>query len=103
MLNCNNQLAVMQTQLEKTQSRAMYWDAKWTRIQDTESRKTLKLGRLKMTTHNLYNLVNRHLQRSGVVSSVMEDENIIHQLQKIKMFIIDLTQVTEEIKGSTEQ
>ena len=94
ILNDSNKLAVLQTELEKTQSRAMFWESRWTRIQDTAARKTLQLGRVKMTTHNLFNLVNKHTNQVG------GNETTEEQLQRIQMFIMDLTQITEEIKSS---
>lgn len=94
VLNCNNQLAQLQTSLEKTQSRALKWESTWTHIQNTAAKKTLLLGRIKMATHNLFMLVNKHVKQSTPVESTSE------QLNKIQSFIQDLTQITNEIKRS---
>jgi len=94
VLNYNNFLAQLQTELERTQSKAMYWESRWTRIQNTAAKKTLLLGRIKMATHNLFMLVHKHVKQTIEVDSTPE------QLQKIQMFILDLTQITNEIKKS---
>ena len=60
ILHCNNQLAQLQTRLDKAQSEAVHWESKWTHIQNTAAKKTLLLGRIKIATHNLYQLVARH-------------------------------------------
>lgn len=92
ILNYNNQLAHLQTQLERAQSVAVKWESQWTHIQNTAAKKTLLLGRIKMATHNLFMLVNRHLKQNTVI------EHTEKQLEKIQVFIQDLTQITNEIK-----
>ena len=94
ILSYNNQLAQLQTELEKTQSNAVKWESKWTHIQNTAAKKTLLLGRIKMATHNLFMLVNKHVKQTTPVESTTE------QLAKIQTFIQDLTQITNEIKRS---
>ena len=47
-------LAQLQTRLDKAQSNAVKWESKWTHIQNTAAKKTLLLGRIKIATHNLY-------------------------------------------------
>jgi len=94
VLNYNNQLAQLQTELEKTQSKAVKWESTWTHIQNTAAKKTLLLGRIKMATHNLFMLVNKHTRQTQPIESTTE------QLNKIQTFIQDLTQITNEIKRS---
>lgn len=91
-LNYNNQLAQLQTQLEDAQSNAVEWESSWTHIQNTAAEKTLLLGRIKMATHNLYMLVNRHLKQE------IPAESTIEQLSKIETFIQDLTHIANDIK-----
>lgn len=76
ILHYNNQLAQLQTRLDKAQSEAVHWESKWTHIQNTAAKKTLLLGRIKIATHNLYQLVLRHAKstRSGENEDI--DEHI---------------------------
>ncbi|CAB3976785.1 Hypothetical predicted protein [Paramuricea clavata] len=92
VLNYNNQLAQLQTELERTQSIAVKWESQWTHIKNTAATKTLLLGRIKMATHNLFMLVNGQLKTTTVI------ENTERQLEKIQTFIQDLSQITQEIK-----
>ncbi|XP_002739901.1 coiled-coil domain-containing protein 42 homolog [Saccoglossus kowalevskii] len=92
ILEFNNQLANLQTQLDKAQSEAVKWESVWTHIKNTAAEKTLVLGRIKMAAHNLFMLVNRHLKQQQLVEDTTE------QLSKIQVFIMDLTQITQEIK-----
>ncbi|RDD42880.1 Coiled-coil domain-containing protein 42-like protein [Trichoplax sp. H2] len=93
----NNKLANLQTQLEKTQSEAAKWESRWTFIKNTAAKKTLLLGRVKMATHNLYTLVNKHLKQTPLPL----DQTVL-QLDKIQLFIMDLTQITQDIKRSEQ-
>lgn len=121
MLHYNNELAQLQTRLDKAQSAAVHWESKWTHIQNTAAKKTLLLGRIKIATHNLYQLVLRH-QRSNRTGENIDDEreeeadkdptrqksanmggagsieNATMQLDRIQNFIQDLTQITADIK-----
>ncbi|XP_071944527.1 coiled-coil domain-containing protein 42 homolog [Antedon mediterranea] len=92
ILSHNNQLAMLQTRLDTAQGDAVKWESVWTHIKNTAAKKTLLLGRIKMATHNLFQLVNRHQKQSG--STDLTEE----QLSKIQTFIMDLTQITTEIK-----
>uniref|UniRef100_H2Y4L5 DUF4200 domain-containing protein n=1 Tax=Ciona savignyi TaxID=51511 RepID=H2Y4L5_CIOSA len=94
ILSYNNQLAQLQTRLDQAQSKAVKWESKWTHIQNTAAKKTLLLGRIKIATHNLFQLVNKHLKQQATVPL----ENTALQLDKIQMFIQDLSQITTEIK-----
>ncbi|CAK8692593.1 unnamed protein product [Clavelina lepadiformis] len=94
ILYYNNQLAQLQTRLDQAQSKAVKWESRWTHIQNTAAKKTLLLGRIKIATHNLFQLVNKHLKQQATVPL----ENTSLQLDKIQMFIQDLSQITSEIK-----
>lgn len=91
ILGYNNQLSNLQTRLDRAQSEAVKWESQWTRIKNTAAKKTLLLGRIKMATHNLYQLVKRHQKQTAQAEDTME------QLNQIRLFIQDLTQVTNEI------
>ena len=99
ILNYNNQLAGLQTRLDKAQSAAVKWEATWTHIKNTAAKKTLLLGRIKMATHNLYMLVNRQRKQTQA-EGFTEDTN--EQLNKIQLYIQDLNQITNEIKKSEQ-
>jgi len=58
ILHYNNKLAQLQTRLDQAQSNAVKWESKWTHIQNTAAKKTLLLGRIKIATHNLYQVNN---------------------------------------------
>ena len=61
ILHYNNQLAQLQTRLDKAHSNAVKWESKWTHIQNTAAKKTLLLGRIKIATHNLYQVKNSNI------------------------------------------
>lgn len=121
MLHYNNELAQLQTRLDRAQSATVHWESKWTHIQNTAAKKTLLLGRIKIATHNLYQLVLRHQksnrtgeadedrddeadktdaprERSAGVTGAGSIENATMQLDRIQNFIQDLTQITADIK-----
>lgn len=62
----------VQTRLDKAQSEAVHWESKWTHIQNTAAKKTLLLGRIKIATHNLYQLVARHAKHDQEEDDVEE-------------------------------
>nr|XP_022337399.1 coiled-coil domain-containing protein 42 homolog isoform X2 [Crassostrea virginica] len=92
ILSFNNELSGLQTRLDTAQSEAVKWENEWTRIKNTSAEKTLELGRIKMAAHNLYQLVKRHQKQSA------DEEETSEQLNQIKMFVQDLTTITNEIK-----
>lgn len=94
ILNYNNQLANLQTKLEKEIERAMKWDSHWNSIMSKAAKKTLLLGQIKMATHNLFNLVNKHLQMR------LDHQNTVPQLEKIQEFIQDLSEITSQVEHS---
>lgn len=110
ILHYNNQLAQLQTKLDKAQSNAVKWESKWTHIQNTAAKKTLLLGRIKIATHNLYQVsftplnpcnCNTFIQlvcKHSRGSSGNPTDNTVVQLERIQTFIQDLTQITNEIR-----
>ena len=74
ILHYNNQLAQLQTRLDKAQSEAVHWESKWTHIQNTAARKTLLLGQIKIATHNLFQLVQRHARNNRSNDGGDEDD-----------------------------
>lgn len=98
ILHYNNKLAQLQTRLDQAQSNAVKWESKWTHIQNTAAKKTLLLGRIKIATHNLYQLVCKNSK-----GTVQPTENTITQLDRIQTFIHDLTLITNEIRKHEEK
>ncbi|BFZ07572.1 hypothetical protein BsWGS_10611 [Bradybaena similaris] len=92
VLNYNNQLSGLQTRFDVAQSEAVKWESRWTHINTTAAKKTLLLGRIKMATHNLYQLVKSHQNQLDDVEDTAE------QLSQIQQFVQDLNQITTEIK-----
>jgi len=92
ILGYNNKLSGLQTRLDDAQSEAVHWESVWNHIKNTAAKKTLLLGRIKMATHNLYQLVKRHQKQVG------SSEDTTEQLTQIQTFVQDLTQITAEIK-----
>ncbi|KAK2177504.1 hypothetical protein NP493_594g00017 [Ridgeia piscesae] len=96
ILGYNNQLAAIQTKLDKAQSTAVMWESQWTHIKTTAAKKTLLLGRIKMAAHNLYQLVMQHQRSRRHEEEDTEDTN--QQLDRIQQYIMDLNQITADIK-----
>lgn len=91
IMNFNNQLANLQMQLETCQSATVKWESMWTHIKNTAARQTLLLGRIKMATHNLFMLIHKQMKTKAESSETTEQ-----QLQKIQIYIKDLTEIIQE-------
>ncbi|XP_053181526.1 coiled-coil domain-containing protein 42 like-2 [Scomber japonicus] len=89
LLQKNNELSQLQTELERTRSEAEIWERKWNHVQETAAKKTLLLGQIKMATLNLYELTGGEV--GGEEGVDMNDTEI--QLDKIKIFIQDHTDI----------
>ncbi|KAJ8312109.1 hypothetical protein KUTeg_009482 [Tegillarca granosa] len=94
ILGFNNQLSGLQTKLDTAQSEAVKWESRWTHIKNTAAKKTLQLGKIKMATHNLYQLVKKHQKQAAGVEETSE------QLHQIQMFLEDLTDIVKDLKKS---
>ncbi|KAH3886209.1 coiled-coil domain-containing protein 42 homolog isoform X2 [Dreissena polymorpha] len=92
ILSYNNQLSSLQTRLDVAQSEAVKWESQWTHIKNTAAKKTLELGRIKMATHNLYQLVKRHQRQAAQADETPE------QLTQIQMFLEDLNDIVRDLK-----
>jgi len=91
IMSYNNQLANLQMKLEVAQSSAVKWESVWTHIKNTAARQTLLLGRIKMATHNLHMLIHKQMKTKAEPSETTEQ-----QLQKIQIYIKDLTEIIQE-------
>ncbi|PVD25928.1 hypothetical protein C0Q70_13593 [Pomacea canaliculata] len=72
ILGYNNKLSGLQTQLDAAQSESVKWESMWNHIKNTAAKKTLVLGRIKMSTHNLYQLVKKHQKQAEAAEETIE-------------------------------
>lgn len=93
IMSYNNDLSFMQGDLDKAKSKTVHLESNWNQIQTTAAAKTLELGRIRMATLNLFNLVNTQLKMQGVT----ETDSDTH-LDKVSQYIQDLSQITTEIR-----
>ncbi|XP_030582197.1 coiled-coil domain-containing protein 42 homolog [Archocentrus centrarchus] len=99
LLQRNNQVSRLQTELEKTRSEGLIWERKWSHIQETAAKKTLKLGQIKMATLNLYEMMGGQVGGEEGVD-VNETEK---QLEQIKEFIEDQTEIVKQHRSSLQK
>ncbi|XP_069546353.1 coiled-coil domain-containing protein 42 like-2-like [Brachyistius frenatus] len=90
-LQKNNELSRLQDELEKNRSEALIWEMKWGVIQETATKKTLMLGRIKMATLSLYEMTNS-IDGEGDVD--MNDTE--KQLEHIKTFDKEHTEIVKK-------
>ncbi|KAL6483478.1 hypothetical protein MHYP_G00083500 [Metynnis hypsauchen] len=65
ILDYNNTLFQLQSQLDKVREEGMVLESSWAHIQDTAAKKTLLLGTIKMATLNLYQSVCKRAKDTG--------------------------------------
>ncbi|XP_028313929.1 coiled-coil domain-containing protein 42 homolog [Gouania willdenowi] len=82
MLQKNNKLSQLQSELEKARSDALAWEKEWNHIQETSAKKILTLGQIKMATLNLYEMTGAEVGEEGVDMNDTET-----QLDHTKMFL----------------
>ncbi|XP_018524087.1 coiled-coil domain-containing protein 42 like-2 [Lates calcarifer] len=96
LLQKNNELSQLQTELEEALAEALTWERKWSRIQETAAKKTLLLGQIKMATLNLYEMTGGTLEgEEGVDINDTEKH-----LDKIKLFILDHEDIVKQYQSS---
>lgn len=88
ILRYNNVMASLHRELDDKQQLTRGIEAKWNDILNTTAKKTLLLGQIKMATHNLFTLVNRHLTMRHTTTTTAK------QLEKIDEFIQDLSEMS---------
>ncbi|XP_029916585.1 coiled-coil domain-containing protein 42 homolog [Myripristis murdjan] len=94
LLQKNNLLSQLQTQLDQTCSEVLRWESKWAHIQSTAAKETLLLGQIKMVTLNLYQMTDGEIE--GEEGVTVDDTET--QLDKIQIFIQNHTDVMNDIK-----
>ncbi|KAI6658529.1 Coiled-coil domain-containing protein 42-like [Oopsacas minuta] len=93
ILNCTNQVSSLQANLEQARNLLLQRESEWNTIQTTAAEKTLLLGQIKMSTHNLFSHIRKY---KGDKHSDKEVDTIA-QLDKIKEFIQDMTIIVAEV------
>ena len=73
----------LQAKLEQARNLALQRESEWNTIQTTAAEKTLLLGQIKMSTHNLYSHIKKYKEDKFSDKEV----DTIEQLEKIKVFI----------------
>ncbi|XP_006900566.1 PREDICTED: coiled-coil domain-containing protein 42A isoform X1 [Elephantulus edwardii] len=99
ILQHNNELAELQMRFDRARSDVIVWESRWAHIQNTAAKKTLLLGTIKIATLNLFQIVNKQLKDSTVVS--LEDTH--KQLDMIQQYIQDLSDIWAEVKKKKQQ
>ncbi|KAG8455665.1 hypothetical protein GDO86_001743 [Hymenochirus boettgeri] len=79
ILELNNQIAELQSDLEKSRAVVFHWESRWAQIQNTAAENTLRLGRIRMATLNLFQNISKQMNLKTEIS--MEDTEA--QLEKI--------------------
>uniref|UniRef100_A0A3Q0QVW1 DUF4200 domain-containing protein n=1 Tax=Amphilophus citrinellus TaxID=61819 RepID=A0A3Q0QVW1_AMPCI len=96
LLQRNNQVSWLQTELEKTRSEGLIWERKWSHIQETAAKKTLKLGQIKMATLNLYEMMGGQVGGEEGVD-VNETE------KQLEQFTEDQTEIVKQHRSSLQK
>ncbi|XP_029427584.1 cilia- and flagella-associated protein 73 isoform X2 [Rhinatrema bivittatum] len=96
ILQLNNELAGLKTKLEKARSITLQLESKWAHLQNTAMEKTLLIGRIKMATFNIFQILNKQMRLQ--LDIAVEDP--LGQLDKIQFFMTDLSDMLNEIRKS---
>ncbi|KAM8960675.1 cilia- and flagella-associated protein 73 [Pelodytes ibericus] len=94
ILEQNNQLAELQSELEKARAVVLQWESRWAQIQNTAAENTLRLGRIRMASMNLFQTITKHMRMKTDIS--MEDT--AEQLDKVKICFVDLEAIYKDLK-----
>ncbi|XP_069615986.1 cilia- and flagella-associated protein 73 [Ranitomeya imitator] len=96
ILELNNQVADLQGSQERARAVVLEWESSWTQIQNTAAENTLRLGRIRMATLNLFQTITKQMHIKSDLS--LEDTEL--QLEKIKMCFMDLDAIFKDLKKS---
>ncbi|XP_028283033.1 coiled-coil domain-containing protein 42 homolog [Parambassis ranga] len=92
LLQENTEFLQLQNELTEARSEALKWERIWNHIKDTASKKTLELGKIKMATHNLYEMTKGTL---GGVENVHRNDTE-KQLDHIILFFEDHVDILKQ-------
>eukprot|EP00800_Vazella_pourtalesii_P016133 TRINITY_DN4536_c0_g1_i2.p1 TRINITY_DN4536_c0_g1~~TRINITY_DN4536_c0_g1_i2.p1 ORF type:complete len:328 (+),score=104.32 TRINITY_DN4536_c0_g1_i2:58-1041(+) len=98
ILNYTNQVSGLQAKLEQARNLALQRESEWNTIQTTAAEKTLLLGQIKMSTHNLYSHIKKY---KGDRFSDREVDTV-EQLEKIKLFIADMSIIVSDLNKADQ-
>ncbi|KAM4709656.1 cilia- and flagella-associated protein 73 isoform 2-T2 [Discoglossus pictus] len=94
ILEQNNELAELQAELDKARTVVAQWESLWTQIQNTSAETTLRLGRVRMATMNLFNTITKNMH----VKPDIHIEDTEAQLEKIQLCFQDLSAICADLK-----
>lgn len=94
VLGLNTKLGELTAAREVAEKQTLFWEAQATGSEQSATKKTLLLGRIRMATANLYALVNAHAG-AGNMERIPGTEK---QLDKIQVFIKDLEDVVTDFE-----
>ncbi|KAM4807523.1 cilia- and flagella-associated protein 73 [Rhinophrynus dorsalis] len=94
ILEQNNQLAELQGELEQARAVVLQWESRWAQIQNTAAENTLRLGRIRMATLNLFQTITKQMRIKTEIS--VEDTEA--QLEKIQICFEDLSAIYKDLK-----
>ena len=76
-------MSSLQAKLEQARNLTLQRESEWNTIQTTAAEKTLLLGQIKMSTHNLFSHIKKY--KGDKISD--KEVDTLEQLEKIKEFI----------------
>ncbi|XP_020662750.3 cilia- and flagella-associated protein 73 isoform X1 [Pogona vitticeps] len=94
ILQQNNRVAELQSQLDQIRTRVLEGESNWIRIQNTAANKTLELGQIKLAALNLFQMVAKH---RTVPADVAPDDTAA-QLYVVQQCIVDLTDILADFR-----
>ncbi|XP_075626553.1 coiled-coil domain-containing protein 42 [Balearica regulorum gibbericeps] len=99
ILQYQNELVQLQLRFDQAQSDILPWQTHWADIQNTNAKKALKLGTIKMAILNLFQCVSMQLKAN--LNVPVDDSH--RQLNMIQQFIQDLADISMEVKRKSIQ
>ncbi|XP_030075050.1 cilia- and flagella-associated protein 73 [Microcaecilia unicolor] len=94
ILQLNNELAGLKIKLEKAQSTTLQLESKWAHIQNTAVKKTLLIGKIKMATFNIFQILTKQMRLQPDVPV----NDPLGQLDKIQDCMTDLFDILTKVK-----
>nr|DBA22827.1 TPA: hypothetical protein GDO54_013822 [Pyxicephalus adspersus] len=83
ILELNNQMADLQDEFERARAVVLEWESRWAQIQNTAAENTLRLGRIRMATLNLFQTITKQMH----IKSDISIEDTESQLEKVRLHL----------------